>query len=390
MHLIVDCYLIIDNGNKKIQGYPLMLKFKAILAILFFVVLFPRVLLASDINENDSITFVTMPHQQSQWRFGLSALYLESSSDDFHYATTLSQSEGVSPILAMLHFHFLTPEFKWGGIVDATYQFSGPGRFIYFAWQHLASTESKTPSQTMANSVTVGPAFYQTDVSEPPYPFIPGGALNVNEWDSITGQSKSEYNAVDIVFGQQIQFARLFELTPFVGLRYASINSHESVNAYTYDSDATVTPDTASGYLKLEDDYKGIGPRLGFRYQVKFNEYFALVGSFATSLLIGEGNQKDVASISYFTEGIMQEPSFNAVSKKSSFSKVVPEIDARLGLALNNDFGTDVGYGIELGLLAESYLRARSISQLSYYDTSRHDNDVNYYGPYLRIEFRIT
>lgn len=334
---------------------------------------------------------VTIPDQQGEWAFGLTALYMKRTNNDFHYATT----DAVSNLLidqVSNKSYYVDHHFEWGGAFDVTYQFAGPGRFAHFAWEHI--DDSDNASRAASDTITLsGPAIFGVDINAgiTPQSFLPVSVPGNSGWDSIQAKSKSEYNAVDLVFGQRMQFVQLVELAPFVGLRYASIDSRNQITAQIQDPTvAGGNPDSAFGTVKLDSDFCGLGPRAGFNAIIHINEFFSIRGIFAGSLLAGNADHKSFAQIIYTDNGSTVNSSLLANTRAEGETRVVPEVDVKLAVAFNNDFGGDTGYGIEVGFQAENYFGAENFSQYSYFDTSRHENDFGIYGPYVRVEFRIT
>lgn len=364
---------------------------KFILAIIASIIALPTGAIAGHIDDMPLEVPVTIPEQRGEWSFGLTGLYIKRTNNDFHYATLGVYDDGVIDQKNNQSL-FVDHDFDWGAIFEVDYAFIGHGRFVHFAWEHLDSSARDTQSNA-PNFYLVGPFVVGTGNTPTALPqaFVPYNIVTADQWESIQGKSEINYDAADLVFGQRLKVAERVEIAPFGGIRYASVDSHNTINAMATDSGQSQgEPDNAVGLLKQTSSYSGLGPRVGANAMVILTEYFSVRAGLGATLLVGSLDNKYSAQINYTENGTTLEGSFYAVSRTDARTRVVPELDAHLAIAFNDNYGADTSFGIEVGFRGESYFGAEDTSQYSYIDTAQHSNDFSYYGPYLRIEFRVT
>jgi len=358
---------------------------------------------------------VTIPQQAGSWVFGGELLYWAAANGDLHYGSTLaSELESTTAPVNTIDFrrtHVVEPDYDIGYHIDVGYNFEGDGRYVQLGWTHLDANEASSRLRDGVEFLS-GPAVMnlirpvETVVGgtgnnplDMPVPFLPYG-LNATTgpnfdghegWDSIRGSSSNDYDAIDFVFGQRFDFNQKVTLAAFGGLRYADIENRDTVNARVRDEAATTGVSAAAGRVHMESDYWGIGPRAGFNAQVRLGGGASIVGTFAGSLLVGEADQKQNIDVTYFLFGSTNQVDSEEHNrlKIADQTRVVPELDARIGVNYTFAWNTSSAFGIELGYHVENYFDVKDNSQFSYYDTMSHNNDFALYGPYLRLQAEI-
>lgn len=327
---------------------------------------------------------VTIPQQMGSWSVGLEALYEAANNGDFHYASSTHVVVAGGTTTNDRRVHGVDMDNDWGGHIDLAYNFAGDGRYVKLGYTHLTVSDSDRFTHVTGDTlVGVGIDGVTPVVVTPVEPTLAG----VANWDSAQGKSKAKYNAVDLVFGQRFDFGQKVTLDAFGGLRYVNLEQRDSAS---YNFGTATTSDVAT--LRLKSDFNGIGPRAGFNGQVRLGSGFSIVGTMAGSLVVGDFDtavhRRDDA-----TTGIGTTPAtvttINNDTIGGESTRVVPELDARLGVNYTASFTPDTAVGIELGYEVVNYFDVNGNSQLSYADTANHTSDFAMQGPYLRLQVDI-
>lgn len=326
------------------------------------------------------VVCVTIPQQIGSWAIGVEALYQATANGDFNYATTAGSVTTVAPTVILTEIdtktHAVKPNSGWGWEVDVAYLFPGNGNDVELSWKHLNTSESKRIFQN--GNFVFGPSVFTPVVFG-----FDGG------WDEAQGKTTNDYNHVDLVFGQKMDFAQKVTLRAFGGLRYASIDQKDRGNYFAFEDDGAGGVDTVDLFTRAKSDFQGIGPRAGMDAKVRLGGNFSLVGTFGGSLLVGQRDQKANFDLVLFDDSLNVLTEVDINSKIRNETRVVPELDARLGLNFAWAFNPDAALEVELGYEAINYFDVKNTSAVSYVDTISHDNDFGIYGPYLRLQLNL-
>lgn len=167
-------------------------------------------------------------------------------------------------------------------------------------------------------------------------------------------------------WGKKIDVGSRVRLHPFAGLRYAYINTNDK-GEYT---NGQTEIDSASARITVRQDenstlknmFNGIGPRFGTDAEVKLGEGFSLRGRLGLSALIGSHSLDNKADlIVYNPDGTLNTANTGTVTiADSSETRVIPEIDGRLGLHYGYHFNATTSLGLELGWQAINYFNVIS------------------------------
>jgi len=340
------------------------------------------------------------PDSVGVWSIGLEAMVVQPTNNQFTYAKSEASAFSVGPGLSFNYANrarnqSVDPKWQWGGTIDLTYMFPGSSRDVKLAWTHLFD-------QTSSNRTTIGDngdGLFGADRTITPagivaLPLVLPGA-------TAKGTENTEYNAVDLVFGQWIKIGDRLDLHPFGGLRWAQVDSTFK-GAYDYNTQFLLDNWSTTAAQKLTSDFNGIGPRAGFDTAVHLGSGFSIVGTFAGSLLIGDINSNAKAAFQTNFPGFGGIPPFslNAASKSSynnNSTRVVPELDARLGLDYMYAFTPSTSMNVQLGYQVVNYF---NVTEADLYSTgatplfngpnsTSSREDWGYQGPYLRLQLNI-
>lgn len=238
---------------------------------------------------------VTVPCERTAWDFGVQALYLEPVySGDFGYVGY--QYDG-----SRYRFNEFNPDWGWGFKLEGSYHFN-TGNDLNVNWYHMNRDTNHTYSaysELLAASTTIYSRF------EP-------------KWD-----------AVNVEFGQHVDFGEFKDIRFHAGVQYARIEQEARVGVNFFGP---------SLQARNELTYNGFGPRVGADMTYNFGNGFAVYGNGATAILIGD---------SKFTDNV--SGLFGLVPGTGTKRTMVPELEAKLGAKYTyamaqGDLTLDAGY----------------------------------------------
>lgn len=335
---------------------------------------------------------VTIPQQIGSWTIGLEALYEESNNSAFHYAASQITTTVAAITTVNRHTYATDMDPDWGGHIDIGYNFAGDGRYVKLGYTHLTTNDSEDThrdSGSILNGIGFGAA--SSGVTPTVVTAVnPTSSTNFpNGWDSAEGKVEYEYDAVDLVFGQRFDFGQKVTLDAFGGLRYASLELEDSAEYRVAPPAGSAITVSEQAFLEMESEFHGIGPRAGMNAQVRLGSGFSIVGTFAGSLLVGEFEEH-----AHRRQDVITIANNNTVTNITNDhitdeTRVVPELDARIGVNYTASFTPDTAVGIELGYEVVNYFDVNGNSQISYADTAGHKNDFAMQGPYLRLQVDV-
>lgn len=319
---------------------------------------------------------LTAPYQEGMWSFGVEALYWEGNNSDLHYV----QSAVSTATLSSVSTRSTEPEYDWGWRADITYDIPGNGRDVTLSYTHFDTDNSQSTYLGLDNTL-VGLSGIL------PIPASGGSAASV--FDNARGSTETDYDAVDLTFGQKIDVGQRVRLHPFAGVRYASIDTTDKITYRGYTTSALTN--TLQSDSRMKSDFSGLGPRFGADAQVNLGSGFMITGRFGASLLVGSRDSKasSVQQEVFDSAGVSLVSSITDTNSISSSTRVVPEMDGRLGIGYAYDWGNGTGLGVEVGYEVTNYFDVVDKSLTSYGDTSAHDTDFGMQGPYLRLQLDI-
>ncbi len=329
---------------------------------------------------------VEIPQQTGSWIVGIEALYLESNNHDFHFALTRIDQTFLNGMaqgsLLTHHTRALEPDHEWGVRGDVAYLFAGNGRDVRLTWTHFHEVGEEEFHNVEGYTSTAIP----TDITSP-------GAIFMNPitgWDEIDAKFYDNYDAIDVVFGQEMEFGQRLSLHAFGGLRYADINTkvrgtyHSPLQTISGGNEVEVNAN-----FSLRSDFEGLGPRAGMDTEIHLQGDLSIVGMFAGSLLVGDQDQNYNAFAIIESQTMNSAQVMNFQRQLPSKTVVVPELDARIGLKYVHPLSPRTALGVELGYEVTNYFNEVDNSIVSYTDSMAHPNDHADQGLYLRFEYHV-
>ena len=246
----------------------------------------------------------TVPCEQSAWGFGGQALYLEASVSNLAYLGD-SVTNGTD--------RYQRTNFKWGWgyKLEGFYHFS-TGNDLNLNWSHW----------TRSASITL-PGTYLS-------PVAPAGSTVVfgilPEWD-----------AVNLEFGQQVNFAERENIRFHAGVEYGRLTGR----TYT-DFTTPTTGGIVSQTRDLYPIYNGFGPRVGADMSHNLANGFTMYANVATAILVGTAGFTVTSDLMPSTPG-------TTTHVAGSATEFVPEVEVKLGASyiykmVQGDLSVDLGW----------------------------------------------
>jgi len=249
---------------------------------------------------------VTVPCERSAWDFGGYALYLQPAYSSLNHEGSINDSLGneVYPDMG--------PQWGWGFKLEGSYHFY-TGNDLNLNWYHFSNTTNK--------SFAVVGTFYD-----------PSGG---SEGDAVVASVEPKWDAVNLEFGQHVDFGDREKIRFHGGVQYARINTQANLSSPLA---------VRSEYSLFNQDltYNGFGPRAGIDTAYQWGNGFAMYANSAMSLLVGSGkfNNSTVGSVA---------AGLPVKTFTGSTTKIVPELEAKLGATYTyamaqGDLSLDVGW----------------------------------------------
>lgn len=340
------------------------------------------------------------PESTGIWSFGLEALYMESNTN-FQYAevSSIITSEGEQEF----NNESVTNNWRWGVEADISYLFPGSSRDMSASYTYLNQSGSDSVD-SLGNDVIVNGV---NDKPHAGFTFLPIGLAAIPAFQTTINSASADVeqtlNAATLTFGQLFMIGNRLSLHPFGGLQFADIDTTNKANyggdiirpIFVFIPVDPTLPYTAT--YKNTSDFEGIGPRAGIDASIHLGNNFSVVGTLAGALLVGNMDSSFEQS---YALPIVTPPGLAAIDpitqinnkyKNDSYTAVVPELDAKIGLDYMYAFNPRTSMDIQAGYVVVDYFNAESSDFIDAYTVNSINNTTNfsYNGPYLRLQLNV-
>jgi hypothetical protein len=259
---------------------------------------------------------VTVPCESTAWDFGADALYLRPTVGNGSVVGVNVPAADVNTY----NYRTLQPNYNWGFKLEGSYHFN-TGNDVNLNWYHLNN----------GNNFTLG------DVSLFNNNFVTTTST------AATASVSPNWNAVNLEFGQHVDFGEFKSIRFHGGVSYVRVNNEIAITQTGAVDSATVN--SISG-LERNTTYNGFGPRLGADMTYDWGNGFGIYANGAAALYAGNSSSNDSYTLTDLA-GVTQTgyPS----SSNLSFTSVVPELEAKVGAKYTyamaqGDLTLDVGW----------------------------------------------
>jgi hypothetical protein len=293
---------------------------------------------------------------ESLWSLGIEALWMMPTNSDFQYAQ-IQNTQGTSHQNNNQTIH---GSYHSGGAFDATYHFQSTGSDLQLALLHLDMRSGDNKALTGSR---VTDAFNLTNHQL--------NDANVNMDNSL--------DQIDLVFGQNIAVGNALLFHPFAGLRYISFDNQNVAEYYRI-----TTQENPLGYGRLNSSFDGLGPRLGVDVHYPlFSSHFSVVGTVATSLLIGN------------IDAVLTETEYEenpVINKTDQSTHIVPELDAQIGLNYHYGLNMRDSLDLTLGYQVANYVNLVQQNRIDITtpNSINQYSNLGYEGIYLRTQLNLS
>lgn len=220
---------------------------------------------------------VTVPCETVAWDFGGKALYLQALySGDFGYnAVTFNSNE--------THFHRANNKWGWGFMIEGSYHF-GTGNDLNVNWYHFSKNHNRdNTSFAIENELTRA------------------GLLAIND--------KPRWDAVNIEFGQHVDFGDFKNIRFHAGGQFAQVKHHTNLFL------------NAANFGSFHEKFEGFGVRTGADMAYEFGNGVAFYGNAAAAVLVGTSK--------FANRVVIRDVATTLVT--GSRNALVPELEGKLG-----------------------------------------------------------
>lgn len=294
---------------------------------------------------------VTVPCEKKGWSIGVEGLLVKVGDVGQVTSTTTTTTTGGVTSSTTTN-DSLDPDWDWAFRLEAAYMF-GTGNDLNLNWTHFTNLTSQSTVATGIN------ALYATDVT---------GA------DTVATDIDNKFDAINLEFGQMVNFGEKVSTRFHGGLQFADIRQTLAQSSYVS------TAATTYNYYNNESKYTGIGPRAGADTSYCFGNGVSIFGDFAAALLIGD------LETTTSTDSVSAGTLTNTTSSTSSVSNaIVPEAEARLGLAYTKPMAQG-DLRVEAGYELTNYWDASTVNG-STANATADETSFNYQGIFLGLKW---
>ncbi|WP_419419091.1 Lpg1974 family pore-forming outer membrane protein [Legionella sp. D16C41] len=290
---------------------------------------------------------VTVPCPAIGWDIGIQALYLQPL-----YSNTNLSVINVNRNDGLPDYDDRDNDFEWGFRLEGSYHF-GPGNDINVNWIRWHDDSLPTRQVVLA----------------------PATIVNLGSVIS----SSTDLDAVNFEFGQHVDFGEFKDIRFHAGAQYLHLDTQfrgDQIIGTTPTEFATLNR-FATGHFK----FNGGGPRLGVDMIYNWGMGFAIYGKGAIAAIVGEDKYSN-NSLFNGNPLVLSRPIH------SSFVSLVPELDAKLGVAYT--FGTPQGnFTVDAGYMVVNYFHALHFSDLDFTAAheSRIQSDFGLHGAFVGLKW---
>jgi Legionella pneumophila major outer membrane protein precursor len=347
------------------------------------------------------------------------------------------------------------PSYKWGFALHLGYVFPGTGNDVMLNWNHLNTSQEDdslapginpsvttlnisgganvtNPSRATANNTGefIAPFLGETDLTTGLSPELGNTAPFLVAY----GRSSTQWNTVDLNFGQHLNIGGNFDLRLSGGLVWARINdeleayyagagNNTATNVVSTPGSTIISPlvitsnidaQRSNTYINEESTFRGFGPEIGFdgHYCIT-NTNFGFAGHLGGQMLIGttdtdlyyltvnSGQQSRVVTTSPIVVGPAattttvlgyNASTFSNYLSDSQDTRLIPEVDANLGIDYTYTFANTYAHDCNSSFVIEAGYQGRKyFNALKAFDgavgTRLHSEDVFFHGPFLSVKF---
>lgn len=245
---------------------------------------------------------VTIPCERTMWEVGADALYLQPvySTEGFNPAIIGGSTAGA--YTAQLP----SANWGWGFMIEGAYHY-GMGNDVNINWYHVNNATNVGITQQV---------YYNVNTAGGAAAYVPQSGN-----DSI----HPEWDAVNVEFGQHVDFGDMKNIRLHGGVEYARVATGSSF----------LTRGVSAGndfYGYNNSTFNGFGPRGGVDMNYDLGNGFSAYGNGAGGIYVGTGSFNTLVSRQDNAATPATQPARVNYTLNGSQTTLVPELEAKLGL----------------------------------------------------------
>lgn len=343
-----------------------------------------------------------IPNLKAGLEITLEGLWLQPSSSNLNYVGVDSFAAsgaifgGAGPVTinTAQQVNSVDPSYDWGFRVGLGYVFANSGNDIQLNWTHFDNSYDSTtfggPNAVLITGAGI--------------PLIDLGFLGIPSTTSATSNVDIKMDAVDLDVGQYVNIGTRLQMRFFGGVRGARVEQNKT-NNYAADYDISgITGPAVNNVDYNETDisnskFTGIGPRFGVDSSYHVWDCFGIVAHVAAAMLIGQTETDTtgaaVVSIDPNPLPTVFPITVTTATNVDKTNRIVPVIDAKLGIDYTFEFQNRSSLSIEAGWQATQYINAvdsynKSVSNLFGLGVNNvSTSSLGFQGPYLSLNFNV-
>ncbi|HAT3975380.1 TPA: hypothetical protein RG395_002142 [Legionella pneumophila] len=291
---------------------------------------------------------VNVPCPSKAWDVGIQALYLKALYNNNSFSTVnIGSSSGVRI------FDELDNDFEWGFRLEGSYHFS-TGNDLNVNWIHWRDD----------NKLRLAPT---------------PGRLALQPNASLTQRyyGSAEFDAVNLEFGQHVDFGQYKNIRFHAGVQYADINNETRVDETIANAINELAFLNGTTSLTSTHSFSGAGPRIGADMSYDIGKGFAIYGNGAAALLVGDSKFANNAPFNDVTRPV-----------RSVYTTLVPELEAKLGGKYTYPM-TQGNLTFDVGYMVVNYFDALHRSDVNLAPVVEYRDNINFglHGPYAGVKW---
>ena len=344
---------------------------------------------------------VSVPNLKSGFEFNIEGLFLKPSNSDLDFGVIVLPPSSTGPNVSSIAT--LKPDTSFGLGTAIGYVFPNSANDVLLKWTTFDHTDTDTVSLSSLEAET---SIGSTGA-------VTGAVIEdlLSPTDKEVASTRSRLNAIDLNAGQYISLGKQLQLHPTAGLRFARVESYlhsQHIISGPFIQGllgSAVGPYGGySGDSRFTSRFSGLGPSLGLDAHYNLGGGFAAVAHASTSLLLGKAETRLSEELEgpayerqYFSPGVEEDISGGGAAQSDKTTRLVPVLDALLGLNYSCVLGEDASVlTFEGGYKASQYIDA--VDRLTVqsnqwsgtpYSITRTSSSLGFSGPYVKLSLKI-
>lgn len=276
---------------------------------------------------------VFLSHPDYTFEFEFSALVLQPTGSDLHYAAEAVPLPIPSPNWLI---YDIDPSYDFGFDIGLGGVFRNTNTNLRVNWEHFHSSDTASISVPAADML--GP-FFEIGPDAAPY-------------TKAHGRVTFHFDAANLDYGIFLNLGDRLQTNLFGGVGFAYIHQ-------TLLSEFSNVSEGIYRSIETPSSFTGAGPQVGLDFSYRVVDGFNFTGGAMVSLLVGalRNHTSYVSNTPFLPFDGVHNPNGQEINV-SNRTQVVPGMEGKLGLSYVLNFGDHYMFRIEAGYQAQIYLNA--------------------------------